>query len=381
MKMLITSLPARYKPVLNTLLSCFFSSTAFHSYCQDNIPTDNLHNTHIDSAIHKSVMQYFKDGRAVGLSIGIVVNGNTHFYNYGETRAGNKQLPGKQTIYEIGSITKSFTGILLAKAVLDRKISLSDDIRKYLTESYPNLVYKGVPITIQDLSNHTSRITRIFPNLWERPAYDSLNPYGGYSRMLLYEGLHRMKMDTFPGKIYSYSNMAVALLGTILEEVYKKDYFTLVFNKILQPSAMRNTCIDLSKIPADRIAWPHNEKREVAPLWDASLLPALGGLRSTTADLANYILVNNKETDPAVKLSHQRTFGTNQEGMALNWFIHSSADGYKIIEHGGGTGGSRSSLECFPQLNSGFVILTNSLANRNELERELTAIILSAATL
>lgn len=367
--------------ILAILSSCFFSSGSFHSYSQGNIPTDNLHKTPIDSAIHSSVMQYFKDNRAVGLSIGIVINGKAYFYNYGETRAGSKQLPGKQTIYEIGSITKSFTGILLAKAVLDGKINLSDDIRKYLAESYPNLSYKGVPITIQDLSNHTSRITRIFPNLWERPAYDSLNPFGGYSRTLLYEGLHRMKMDTFPGKVYSYSNMAVALLGTILEDVYKEDYFTLVFDNILQPLAMKNTRIDLSKIPADRIAWPHNEKREAVPLWDASLLPAMGGLCSTTADLVSYILGNNKEADPAIKLSHQRTFGTNQEGMALNWFIHNSSDGYKILEHGGGTGGSRSSLECLPQLNSGFVILTNSLANRNDLEQELIALVLSGSSL
>jgi CubicO group peptidase (beta-lactamase class C family) len=101
----------------------------------------------------------------------------------------------------------------------------------------------------------------------------------------------------------------------------------------------------------------------------------MGALRSTTADLVNYIKANNAETDTAIKLSHQRTSGTDKEGMALNWFIHSNPDGYRILEHSGGTGGSRSSLDCIPELNSGLVILTNSLANRNDLEKELVALL------
>ncbi|GGG92308.1 hypothetical protein GCM10007422_01670 [Pedobacter zeae] len=272
-------------------------------------------------------------------------------------------------------MTKSFTGIILARAILDKKIKLEDDIRKYLKGSYPNLSYKGTSIRIKDLANHTSRITRIFPNMWERPSYDSLNPLSNYSRKLLYEGLHQMKVDTLPGKIYSYSNMAVALLGTILEDAYGQDYFSLVSKNILKPYQMTNTRIDIASLPPGRIAWPHNTQRQPVPLWDLGEVPAMGALRSTTADLVNYIKANNAETDPAIKLSHQRTFGTDQEGMALNWFIHRSPNGYRILEHSGGTGGSRSSLDCFPQLNSGLVILTNSLANRNDLEKELVAML------
>jgi CubicO group peptidase (beta-lactamase class C family) len=304
-----------------------------------------------------------------------VQNGKPHFYDYGETKAGNGQLPDNKTIYEIGSMTKSFTGIILARAILDKKIKPEDDISKYLKGSFPNLSYKGTPIRIKDLANHTSGITRIFPNMWERPSYDSLNPLFNYSRQLLYEGLHKMKMDTLPGKIYSYSNMAVALLGTILEDAYGQDYFSLVSKNILKPYQMRDTRIDIGSLPSGRIAWPHNPQRQPVPLWDLGEVPAMGALRSTTADLVNYINANNAETNPAIKLSHQRTFGTDQEGMGLNWFIHSSPDGYRILEHGGGTGGSRSSLDCFPQLNAGLVILTNSLANRNDLEKELVAML------
>ncbi|SDH21463.1 Beta-lactamase [Mucilaginibacter gossypii] len=70
-------------------------------------------------------------------------------------------------------MTKSFTGILLAQAVIDKKIALDDDIRKYLKGDYPNLVHQATPIRIRDLTNHTSRITRIFPNLRERATSSS----------------------------------------------------------------------------------------------------------------------------------------------------------------------------------------------------------------
>ncbi|WP_217604470.1 serine hydrolase [Chitinophaga sp. GbtcB8] len=352
-------------------------TVSFCSGQQRAIPGDNPLLTRLDSLVDESARRYFHDKKAVGLSIGVVQKGTVHFYNYGETKAGNKQLPDNHTIYEIGSTTKSFTGIILGQAILDKKIRLDDDIRLYLKGDYPNLSYKGIPIRIRDLTNHTSRITRIFPNMWQRPDYDSLDPLHNYNRQLLYEGLHQMKMDKQPGKVYSYSNMAVALLGTILEDAYGQGYFTLVSDNILTPLQMKDTRIDIRSLPASRIAWPHDEQRKVVPLWDVSLLPAMGALRSSTADMVKFISANNKEISPAITLSHRVTFGTEKEGMGLNWFIHSTPEGYKVLEHSGGTGGSRSSLECFPQLNAGFVILTNSLANRNNLEDELAEIVVA----
>lgn len=344
-----------------------------------SILTDNPMQTGLDSLIDRSVRRYLQDNRAVGVSIGILIENKTYFYNYGETKAGNGKLPGNRTVYEIGSITKAFTGILLAQAVLDKKINLDDDIRKYLKDAYPNLEYKGTPISIKDLTNHTSRITRIFPNMWERPEYDSLNPLKDYTRKLLYEGLHNMKMDTFPGRVSSYSNMAVALLGTILEDVYNQSYISLVSKNILEPLSMRDTRIDISTLPANAIAWPHNGNRQPVPHWDLQCLPAMGALRSTTFDLVQFIKANNTGASAAIALSHQLTRGTNKDGMGMNWFIHTTPEGYREIEHSGGTGGSRSSLNCYPEINAGFIILTNSIANRNTLAKELTSILIGQA--
>ncbi|WP_157799040.1 serine hydrolase domain-containing protein [Mucilaginibacter auburnensis] len=339
------------------------------------ISTDNPKLSALDKQVDKYVTQYYQDKRSVGVSIGIVKGGNIYFYNYGETQAGNKLRPDKNTIYEIGSTTKSFTGILLGQAITDHKIGLDNDIRDYLKGEFPNLVYQGTPITIRNLASHTSRITRIFPNMWERPEYDSLNPLKNYNKALLYQGLHKMQMDTLPGKKYAYSNMAVALLGTILEDAYGKDYFTLIQKYILTPLQMDNTMIRIDALPARRIAHPHDENRKPVPMWDIFYVPAMGALRSTTTDMVKYIIANNNEANAAIKLSHQRIFGTDEDGMGLNWFLHRTPTGHRVLEHSGGTGGSRSSLECFPELKTGFVILTNSLANRNQLEKDLASLL------
>ncbi|WP_341839712.1 serine hydrolase domain-containing protein [Chitinophaga caseinilytica] len=341
--------------------------------------SDNPMRSGLDSAVDQRVQRYLKDERVVGLSLGILINDKPYFYNYGETKVGNHQLPTDNTIYEIGSITKTFTGILLAQAVLDKKLALDDDIRKYLPGQWPNLTFEGVPIRVRDLSNHTARVTRIFRNLWDRPAYDSLNPLHDYTRAMLYEGLHAMKMDTFPGKISSYSNMGAALLGTMLEDAYGQSWFALVSKNILQPLGMKSTRIDVSGVPASAIAWPHNDRRETVPLWDMAYLPAMGSLRSTTRDLMAYLRANNSAASPAIALSHQPTYTSEKESLGLNWFLPTSPDGHPMLEHTGGTGGSRSSLDCFPTLKSGFIILTNSLANRKDLEKELVALVTEKA--
>lgn len=344
----------------------------------NTIKTDNPVKSKLDSLVDKSVKRYYKDTKAVGLSIGIILDNQDHFYNYGQLENGKQVLPANTTIYELGSITKTFTGAMLAQAVLDHKINLDDDVRNYLKGKYPNLEFNGAPIKIVHLSNHTSRITRIFPNLWERKDYDSTNPFVNYSNALFFEGLHNMKLDTLPGVKYAYSNMAVGLLGIILEDVYQEKYFSLLDKYILKPLQMNNTVIKLPR-SNNNIAKAHNGKREVTPFWEIPEIPAIGALRSNTVDMVKYIRANNSNSLESITLSHEFTFAGTEGDMGLNWFIHTHPKGFKYYEHAGGTGGSRTSLVCFPELNSGFVILSNSLANRRDLEKELTDMIVELA--
>jgi CubicO group peptidase (beta-lactamase class C family) len=164
---------------LTLFLSFFWSFSQNQNLPSDGkaVKTDNPLQSELDLEVDKYVKKYYEDSKAVGLSIGITIKGKDYYYNYGQLEYGKQMLPDNKTIYEIGSITKTFTGILTAQAILDKKIGMEDDIRKYLPENYPNLQYNNHPIKIVNLASHTSRITRIFPNLYERPDYIELNPF------------------------------------------------------------------------------------------------------------------------------------------------------------------------------------------------------------
>src|SRR5678815_2142483 len=97
----------------------------------------------IDRVVNKSANKFMSDQHSVGLSVGIVKDGRSRTYNFGEVEKGKKNHPGEHTIYELASITKTFTGVLLAQASEEGKVKLDDDVRKYLDGSYPNLEFEG----------------------------------------------------------------------------------------------------------------------------------------------------------------------------------------------------------------------------------------------
>src|SRR5207244_1996226 len=124
------------------------------------VKSDNRLLTALDKQVDSAVRPYINLAITTGVSIGILRNGKMYFYNYGETAKGNKKLPNQHTIYEIGSISKTFTATLLADAVSNGKISLGDPVSKYLPARIPALEFEGVPVTIKMLSNHSSGIPR-----------------------------------------------------------------------------------------------------------------------------------------------------------------------------------------------------------------------------
>ena len=193
--------------------------------------SDNPLKSRIDSIVQNAAGFFMEDSARVGLSIGIYNNGEIHTYNYGSTEKSKQNLPSDKTIYEVGSISKTFTGLLLAKAVLDNKVKIDDDIRKYLDEDYPNLEYAHQPIKLFHLLNHSSGLPYNLPDtpeLFKNPN-DSL-PFiladieKNYSRDKFFDDLHKVKIDTVPGIKLSYSNSAAQLLGYILEGVYKMSF-------------------------------------------------------------------------------------------------------------------------------------------------------------
>lgn len=173
-----------------------------------------------DKTVEQVARPYIQKANTVGLSIGILKDGQISTYNYGETVSGNNRMPTPNTIFEIGSITKTFTSVLLAYYVNEGKVKLNDPITRYLPDSVrTNKALSAV--TLLTLSNHTSGLERMPGNLNIQPG-DELNPYKTYNKQQLFAFLKTCKLNNPPGQLYDYSNLGVGLLGTILSQVSGK---------------------------------------------------------------------------------------------------------------------------------------------------------------
>ena len=198
--------------------------------------TDNPLRTALDSVVHRVVLPYMQQPEAAGLSIGVYQQGRPHFYNYGEVEKGTGRRPTATTYYDMGSVAKTFVGTLLAQAVIDKKVQLTDDIRQYLPGQYPNLEYQGRPVRLVDLANHTSGLpsTAHVYTAATKQRLDQLNlaekitHYNRYAADSLLADMHRFQVTTEPGTAYRYNGVATLVLQLILERVYQQPYEQLV---------------------------------------------------------------------------------------------------------------------------------------------------------
>lgn len=339
----------------------------------------------IDSLVKKLGENFITDKEAVGLSIGIYSNGVTNFYNFGSTQKDRILLPTENTVYEIGSITKTFISFILANAVLENKVSLDDDIRKYLLESYPNLQYNGHPVKLVHLANTTSLLPDWLPELPSAmknlPADSALllktNYYNKLTSKDFFKALHAVKLDTIPGTKRYHSNAGAQLLAYILENVYKMPIEKLVKKYITMPYSMKRTSFITSRSMKNIAKGYTSSGKEARYEFVMPYFKNAGGMGSSTYDLVKYIKLYVDANSPAASVCLKKTVdidaSTGQvtkmrpDGIAapdiysaaLNWFKYQPGDSSSQIWADGGTNGFNSYLVIYPYLNSGVVVLAN----------------------
>lgn len=328
--------------------------------------TDNKLETDQDKKLEDIIQQFMFESKTVGLSIGVLKNGTPFFYNYGETVKGNKQLPSNKNLYEIGSVTKTFTGILLAKAVSEGKIKLNDPVNKYLPKNAAWLVFGGDTTKMVHLSNHTSGLPPLPDNF---DMTNEVNPYKDYDNNKLLAYLKTAKLLRKPGEKMEYCNLGVGLLGYILSNTYKMPYEKMVNNFIASKAGMTDTREFLLKKDSALFMQGYNAALEKQGQWDLNALTAAGGLRSNTTDMLQYALLNMETSDAALQkaitLSHQATFNAGNQKIGLNWFLQNWGMG-EILFHSGATGGYRAFLAINTKTKNAVVILCNSFTNIDE---------------
>jgi D-alanyl-D-alanine-carboxypeptidase/D-alanyl-D-alanine-endopeptidase len=307
------------------------------------------------------------------LVIGVVQGGRTYWLGFGQISATTTNAPGADTIFEIGSVTKVFTGIALAQLVNDGKLRLDDTLAELLPAEV-TLPEELRPITLGELATHTAGLPRLPANL-DLAKVNAANPYVGYTSRELYEYLRTARLDQPPGKKSAYSNLGVGLLGHLLELRAGVPYEQLVRERILDPLGLTNTAITLSVAQQGRLTPGHDLKGNVVSNWDFAVLAPAGALRSCADDLLKFVqanlATNQPGLGPALALAQKPQYESWTGKLGLCWQILDAPGVYRIHWHNGGTGGYASFVAFDQPHQTGVVLLSNygdAMAGDNSLD-------------
>lgn len=332
--------------------------------------TSNTRTTPEEKRIHQLLLPYTRLANTTGLIIAVIDKDKITTCSYGETRRGSKQLPdASKSVFEIGSVTKTFTGLLLADAIIEKQVTADDAIDNYLPDSIPGMAYQGRPITLQTLSNHTSGFPRLPANIG-LGVFDPQDPYLHYDTSSMFSYLAHFHPYRAPGTVYEYSNFGAGLLGQLLASHYHTTYEQLLTATILLPLHMNHTGITLA---AGDSAWQvqgYNEKAIAVSPWHFTSLAGAGAIRSTLADMVIYIRANLGKAPsrllPAIELAQQPTFTNGKQTTALGW--HTDViNGHTTWWHDGGTAGFRSFVAFDKETQKGVILLSNATEDLNHL--------------
>ena len=309
--------------------------------------------------------------QAPGIVVGVIDEKGTNVFSHGTLeKAGQKAVTG-DTVFEIGSLTKVYTSLLLADMVQRGEVKLEDPVSKYLPESVKVPARDGKEITLLHLATHTSALPRLPSNLSPFTAgFSADNPYARYTVEQMYSFLSEHKLRREIGSKYEYSNYGAGLLGHLLALKAGTNYEALVKERICRPLGMSNTYITLTPELKLRMAKGHNASGKPVSNWDIPTLAGAGALRSTVNDQLIFLGANlgivKSALRPAMEMQHtpRHEAGGPKMHIGLGWHI-SQKGSLEMIWHNGGTGGYHSFAGFIKKTGRGVVVLSNS-ANGNE---------------
>lgn len=315
------------------------------------------------------------ENQGICLVVGVVEPKGRRVVAYGSLAKDDKRPLNGNTIFEIGSMTKVFTSLVLMDMAQKGEVAVTDPVAKYLPASVKVPERNGRKITLQDLATQSSGLPRLPTNF--KPK-DPLNPYADYTPELLYEFLSGYELTRDIGAQFEYSNLGVGLLGHALSLRAGMNYETLLRTRVLGPLGMNSTGIALSSEMRGRMAVGHGPNLNAVPNWDLAALAGAGALRSDANDMLTFLAANLGYVKTplaaamAEEISIRRPGGAPDMEIAYNWFIQTKS-GRSIIWHNGGTGGYRTYMGFDPKSRTGVVVLSNlsSAAGPDDIGRHL----------
>ena len=306
---------------------------------------------------------------AVGFVVGVIDGDDELVRGYGLLERGAADVPSGGTLYEIGSISKVFTGLLLADAVSRGRCTLDDPLQDHLPDGVVAPTWDERPILLRHLATHSSGL----PRLPDMTGSDRADPYAHFDEARVLAALGATELRRPPGTDYEYSNFGVGLLGLVLARIGgEESYEALLRKRVTGPLGMDDTVLSLNDELAARLAPAHDVDLESAQPWDLAALAGAGGIRSTVHDMLRFarlqLAPGDAELAAAVELSQHEHF-TTERGVKLGLGWHFARDGITLC-HSGQTGGYHAWLGVVPSRGYAVCLLANTATGSVDLAAE-----------
>jgi CubicO group peptidase (beta-lactamase class C family) len=320
----------------------------------------SLQNT--STQLEDAIKPQIANGQFRSIIVGVYEeNLQERYYSYGNISKINKKNPNSKNIYEIGSISKVFTGLILSSLHLNGTLSINDKVSTILKS------LKGKPagnITLIELATHMSGLTRLPSNL---KNVDVKDPYAKYTSTNLLDYLKSLKSITKPSTFSwnNYSNTGFGLLGYVLQKKTKLTYEELVKKYVTGPLGMSDTYVNVPLNKAMYLVTGHNELLEKTPYWLLqSSMNGAGAIKSNASDLMIFLKANvspeNTDIEDVLRFSQKPRYFDGNTGIGIAWNLKLKDNKVKEISHNGGTGGFVSELKFDKNKKKGFISLTNT---------------------
>lgn len=334
-----------------------WSATAVDTLIQSN----NALETDSDITVDSVIRSYLSANNISNLAVGLISGADSFSYGYAKKSSVELPVPTDKSIFEIGSLTKTFSATLLAKLVNEGRVDANDPVSQYLPDSIPLLQYNGKPITLMHLVNHSSGLPRLPLNILL--SSNRSDPYSHYDKKALFYYLKSVKLRREPGTVYEYSNLGMGLLGVVLEDISGKLYETLLVEHIAGPLKMNYT---RQHISPEHMVPGFNALDQPTPVWNFQALAAAGCLRSCIADLLLYTKAQlrppTNALGKAIELTQQSSFKQGHSEVAMGWHVLTIRENQYLV-HEGQTGGYSSIIVFNRATQNAVVILVNGIAS------------------
>lgn len=245
----------------------------------------------VRAKVDELAASYLASGVNVGLAVGVLVGDERFAFGYGKHSRESERVPDEHTVFEIASVTKTFTATLLAEMAARGEVRLDQPVQELLPPGVTVPTCRGRPITLAQLAEHTSSLPRLPGNLWATVT-DPANPYKGYEVRHLYEWLNSARLAFPPGSGVKYSNLGTGLLGHALAVKAGQPFEKLMAERVLRPLGMSDTAVTLNDDQKSRVAAGHDEQGKPTSNWDTPALGGAGALRSTVTEMLTFLQAN-----------------------------------------------------------------------------------------